>query len=558
VISSTSGKEPDRSDSSEWIQSFRERQGRAPRILHVGNIANNAYLNAKILNKAGLDCDVICYDYYHIMGCPEWEDADFDGCIKDQFYPNWRSVNLNGFRKPEWFAQGPLRLCLSYLTARREGKRVKANLLGCLLGIARYLRSLRITTFTHGLLRNLLHGIQDCCSALFSRWYPLGRLIYYCALFVCIPFIILSYLFLTTVLLPPKTIRRIFRSLEDVKTEGYSFDGRTKELLRDFARVFPDRIDALRKSDLEGYKHHIFLWRKLFSQYDIIQAYSTDVVLPMLANNRPYVGFEHGTLREIPFERTPRGRTTALGYSLARHVLVTNSDCLKNAHILANGRVSFVSHPYDEDRDEEVAGFRELREELYQRLNANFLFFFPTRHDWVPDTGYADKANDVFLNAFCTLREDGYEVGMVCCAWGANVPESKDLLQKRGCSEYVYWSDAMGRIRFERTARASHVVIDQFKLGSFGGILFKAMAVGSPVCTYIEEDALRDRYPEIPPVINCRTSDDIVAEMKKIIESPAVLEGMSRASRNWIKKYHSSTETVRTQLSIYRSCLEER
>jgi hypothetical protein len=31
-------------------EEFRGRLGRAPRILHIGNIANNAYLNAKLLN----------------------------------------------------------------------------------------------------------------------------------------------------------------------------------------------------------------------------------------------------------------------------------------------------------------------------------------------------------------------------------------------------------------------------------------------------------------------------------------------------------------------------
>ena len=56
----------------QWLSDFREAEGRAPRVLHIGNIANNAYLNAKILNRRGFECDVICYDYYHIMGCPEW------------------------------------------------------------------------------------------------------------------------------------------------------------------------------------------------------------------------------------------------------------------------------------------------------------------------------------------------------------------------------------------------------------------------------------------------------------------------------------------------------
>ena len=62
-------------DALCWIESFREARGRPLRVLHIGNVANNAYNNAKLLNRAGLDCDVICYDYYHMMSCPEWEDA---------------------------------------------------------------------------------------------------------------------------------------------------------------------------------------------------------------------------------------------------------------------------------------------------------------------------------------------------------------------------------------------------------------------------------------------------------------------------------------------------
>jgi hypothetical protein len=116
----------------------------------------------------------------------------------------------------------------------------------------------------------------------------------------------------------------------------------------------------------------------------------------------------------------------------------------------------------------------------------------------------------------------------------------------------------MGIVKFEQMAKACNIVVDQFQLGSFGGIVFKAMAVGSPVCTYLEETAIRGRYPEIPPVINCRTEHEIVTEMKKIIESPAVREDFSRASRDWIKKHHSSAKTVTTQLSVFRDCVEEK
>ena len=65
-------------DTERWLGRFRERNGRAPTVLHIGNIANAAYLNARMLNEVRIDCDVLCYEYFHIMGCPEWESAVFD------------------------------------------------------------------------------------------------------------------------------------------------------------------------------------------------------------------------------------------------------------------------------------------------------------------------------------------------------------------------------------------------------------------------------------------------------------------------------------------------
>ena len=32
-----------------WLASFKAAKGRAPRVLHIGNIANNAYNNAKLM-----------------------------------------------------------------------------------------------------------------------------------------------------------------------------------------------------------------------------------------------------------------------------------------------------------------------------------------------------------------------------------------------------------------------------------------------------------------------------------------------------------------------------
>ena len=34
-------------DPIEWLRAFEKEHGRPLRVLHVGNVANNAYLNAK-------------------------------------------------------------------------------------------------------------------------------------------------------------------------------------------------------------------------------------------------------------------------------------------------------------------------------------------------------------------------------------------------------------------------------------------------------------------------------------------------------------------------------
>lgn len=122
-----------------WLDRFEKEHGRPPRILHIGNVANNGYNNAKVLVEAGFDCDALCYDYYHIMGCPEWEDGDFHGMVSDHFFPHWGQVDLNGFRRPLWFAQGPRLWAIAYLLAKHDRRARCTRFLWRMLAVQRWL-----------------------------------------------------------------------------------------------------------------------------------------------------------------------------------------------------------------------------------------------------------------------------------------------------------------------------------------------------------------------------------------------------------------------------------
>ncbi len=142
--------DPEPFDWQRWVKQFEASRGRKARILHIGNVANNGYNNAKVLVEAGFDCDALCYDYYHIMGCPEWEDADFSGMVEDHFTPNWREVDLRGFRRQRWFAQGPRYWAIAYLLARRNGRARSASILWRVLSFQQWLISKRRTRWLQG------------------------------------------------------------------------------------------------------------------------------------------------------------------------------------------------------------------------------------------------------------------------------------------------------------------------------------------------------------------------------------------------------------------------
>lgn len=105
----------------DWLSEFEQSRGRPLRVLHVGNIANNAFINAKVMRKIGIDADVVCYDYYHIMGTPEWEEAELKGDYGDAFFPDWWH-SIKGYTRPEWFYQGPKKLCQETLAVKFTDK----------------------------------------------------------------------------------------------------------------------------------------------------------------------------------------------------------------------------------------------------------------------------------------------------------------------------------------------------------------------------------------------------------------------------------------------------
>lgn len=241
---------------------------RATRILFIGNIANNAYLNAKILRRRGIWVDVLVHDYYHIMSWPEWEEVDFHGQGIDENYPDFEMINPGDSSRPRWFVQGPLVSCLRYLKALETGLDHEADVLWEQLQSHRA-RVCRMGRRTRGIKKWL-------CLPWFFVGKPLIRALHR-----------------TNCMLSRQT-KRGFRQEE-------KFGRHVEELVEMYQHAFPERDSHLSYDDLRRFREHFEQWCRILDRYDVVCGYATDGIYPLLCGKRPYIAYEHGTIRSIPF-----------------------------------------------------------------------------------------------------------------------------------------------------------------------------------------------------------------------------------------------------------------
>ena len=538
----------------QWLDDFRARHGRAPRILHVGNIANNAYNNARLLNEAGLDCDVMCYDYYHVMACPEWEDADFSGDYGDQYKPNWAAAGLRDFERPRWFAQGPVLACIDYLVARREGWIQEAEGHWRTLAIlndsplppasdrrtgmpfwsVRWRRRLKRMT---EILSFMMTGSGVALKA--AEYCYTGRV---AALAGSEIMRMLAAWGLMTFALVLRIGGFPFRRLLNQNRDA--FDARVAQLVDQFAKGFPSRADALSAADARMYRQIAPQWSRLFQFYDLVQAYATDPILPMLAGKRPYIGFEHGTLRSHTLGNDQVCRLTSLAYHLADHVFITNGDCIEYARKIGVTRFTPMLHPIDERRIASIAGIN-----LREQLGASHVFLCTLRHDW------AIKGTDQYIRALPGLvKVLGRGFRVIMARWGAELDRSIALAEALGVGDLIVWSEPLPRRRLIQTLKSADVLFDQLALPHFGATAPEGIAAGVPVIMSYDSRSTEWLVAEPAPILTAHDPGEIVEQVLRALD-PAWLADYRQRAAKWFGAHHSFRLVVQGHLDVYRRLL---
>ena len=444
------------------------------RVLHLGNVANNGYNNAKILGDSVVS-DVLCYGNYHIMASPEWEEAELDSEEVDADLPDW--PRLTTYERPRSFAQGPFGLAAQYLEARRSGSKWIAGVRWQMLNLRRQLVSGRAWAPVRA-LRQSRRGTAPGAA------------------------------------IPPAADN----------------DAAMYTLMRNWT---------------------VAQARSLFRRYDIVHAYGAEPILPFVANHHPFVAYEHGTLRRLPFMATAEGRLTAQAYRAADAVVITNADNREAATRLGLTRYRFIPHPTNESQPDEAA-VAALRSDLTRRLDADFLIFHPSRQHWSADRDpNLEKGNDALIDALGRIVREHPRIGAVFVDWGESVDATRARLAMVGAASRVFWIKPQSGPSLARHIRAADIVADQFFLGAFGGITPRAMFLERPVLLHLDEAAHQWCLPDLPPVLNVRTAEQIASTVARAYRDAPWLQQMAHRAKLWYDAHHSSRVVRKLLLELY-------
>lgn len=540
-------------ETREWLEKFEQLKGRKLRVLHVGNIAANGFLNAKFLRRVGVEADVLCNDYYHIMGYPEWEELFIQDDYQQDILPRFSANDKRNYQRPKWFVQGPINDCFAYLHAKNAGNKEEAeriwNQLNDFLFTEFALFSTRIA-FRQKLKKTLIktrrasvfmmRGGWRFCDYMFFRRFSVLQPVKQRIKTVCYTYLgrleTKIKAFINQTPIPPT----------DMHNELQEF---VQNLNNKYLQTFPDRQFQLDPSDFEHYYRHKENWQKLANYYDVIQFYGTHPIFGLLFADKPYLGFEHGTLRTFTSDTTALDALTALSYRYAQHVFITNGDCLEYAEKLKMNNFSPMIHPID------VEQHREYEDKRIQHLRAFYkadvLLFCPLRHDWEV------KGTDRHIRALPYINKlVSGKVVLVMTNWGADLERSRVLAKSLGVDEQIHWVSPLCRLKMIEMIQASDVVLDQTILPCFGSTAPQSLACGTPTIMSYKPEVTQWLIKDPAPLICASTELEIAEGILQALNKEWLLDFKQKAA-HWIDTYHSSTVAISQQLHVYKNFLAD-
>ena len=470
------------------------------------------------------------------MSDPAWEEVPL--IINEKLaFSEIGAEQLEGFSRPFWFKSGPTLECINYFEDLISDTKYKGNNYGELkkqknidqIVAQKTINKLdpkhRFELFEIGvqtIFKAIHFAIKFCRLKMFAGWmYGILQSIVYEA-----------YIFGLSV--TPKEQQRSPLYLDPL---GFPIFKLWQEKYRE---LFPDRKDKLRYSDIFIWSNTLIKWKHLVNRFDVVIATATYGSIPLLVGRKDYACYEHGTLREIPFESDGQGRLCALTYRLARTVFVTNSDVMPMGEELGISRNALVPIPHGIENPfsaEKCGSNYPPFDGLRCSAAKSKVFLCPARHDWQNPNN--QKSNNEIILAAKNLDSSDFDFRLIFVEWGQDVADSKSLVEALGLQHRVKWIEMHSKPLLRQLMADCDAIVDQFTYPAIGAASLEGLKSGKPVVTKINEETLKEFFGAAPPVYNAWDACSIAEAMTDILLTPQKAIKRGYEGPKWILNYHS-------------------
>lgn len=287
---------------------------------------------------------------------------------------------------------------------------------------------------------------------------------------------------------------------------------------------------------------------KIMKEYDIIEAHYPFMIYSQFSRI-PYVVYDTGWIRYLPFRHKFFDRLARRGYGKAKGVIITNPDTFNIVDSLPyiKKKNTFFS-PFAIDHDR----YRPLNADIIRYKfvkNDEILLFSPARQKW------DEKGNDKMIRAYAKFSKVFPNSRFIMVSWSDDEQRSKVLVNSLGISEKVLWIKPVNKDELIMFYNAADIVLDQFTLGSWGTATPEAMCCGKPVLMFYDKNNILRSFGEVPPILNSFTEDEIYSNLINLSKDVEYRKKIGKESREWVMKTHSPYVVATKHMNIINRAL---
>lgn len=304
--------------------------------------------------------------------------------------------------------------------------------------------------------------------------------------------------------------------------------------------IWPDLTDK------KPLRTKLFFWknvlklRKKIQNCDLVELHSFyQLYGPYLG--KPYIIYEAGLIRNIvKFKSNFIRHLLRRTYEKAYLILYSNIDMheiFEKLDFVDMQKCFFIPFALDEKYYVKTPS-PEIRKKFVTEKEK--LIFAPSIQYW------ESKGNYKIFQAYKKYLKDFPNSKLLVSDWGPDKEKARKLVNSLGIDNNVIFYPLVPKKEMIKLMSSADLVLDQFNLGAWGGLVLESWLCENPCLVYWNKDYVRKHYPTEPPVESVETVEEIYEIMVKYSRDGDLKKKIGQNCREWVILNHGY-ETVRSK-----------